>query len=92
MKEVKLVKCKPITYCKFCKALGIRRRCTVMTKYQPRYQLRDWYKHYSCDEHKELIEDPDPHGFAERMGPVIIDPTPRKEHYTEADYQTWMKL
>ncbi len=65
MKHIPLKKCKPITYCKFCKAIGIRRRCTVMTKYQPPWGLRDWYKHYACDEHKGLIEDPDPRGIME---------------------------
>ena len=36
-----------------------------MTKYQPPWGLRDWYKHYACDEHKHLIEDPDPRGIME---------------------------
>lgn len=94
MKHIPLKKCKPITYCKFCKAIGIRRRCTVMTKYQPPWGLRDWYKHYACDEHKGLIEDPDPRGIMEAAAknPAPPQKVARDDHYTEADYQTWMRL
>ena len=94
MKEIPLKKCKPITYCKFCKALGIRRRCTVMTKYQPPYHFRDNYKHYACDEHKHLIEDPDPHGRVEAAtkNPAPTQKAAMDDHYTEADYQTWMRI
>lgn len=94
MKDIPLKRCKPITYCKFCKALGIRRRCTVMTRYPPPCRIRDWYKHYACDEHKGLIEDPDPRGIMEAAAknPAPPQKVARDDHYTEADYQTWMGL
>lgn len=100
-KAIPLKKCKPITYCKFCKAEGEatgeakRVRCTVMTRYTPPYKLRNWYKHYSCDDHKHLIEDPDPHGVYDRLASVNREgktPDGRQDHYTEADYQTWLRL
>ena len=90
-KEIPLKKCKPITYCKFCKALGQKVRCTVMTKHQPPFAMRDWYKHYACDEHKGLIQDPDPRGLCDL--PVKESKKYRDDgHLTEADYQTWMRL
>ena len=76
------------------KALCIRRRCTVMTRYPPPWRIRDWYKHYACDEHKGLIEDPDPRGIMEAAAknPAPPQKVAREDHYTEADYQTWMRL
>lgn len=98
-KAIPLKKCKPITYCKFCKAEGQKVRCTVMTKYQPPYNMRDWYKHYSCDDCIHKIEDPDPRGVYDRPIESTGNPATsvRKtcsgdDHYTEADYQTWLRL
>lgn len=100
-KEVLLVKCKENTYCKFCKAEGKTKvKCVWKTKYPPRYRLRNYYKHYACEEHKSLIEDTDPNGFMEKWDKESnkegnkdfpIDKK-RDDHYTEADYQTWMRL
>jgi len=97
-KAIPLKKCKPITYCKFCKAEGHKTRCTVMTKYKPPYNMRDWYKHYSCDECIHKIEDPDPHGVydkrtgnPENPGTSAGKSSYRDNHYTEADYQTWLR-
>lgn len=87
---VELTRCKQITYCKFCKAEGRRTKCVWRTKYQPPYRLRDWYKHYACNEHKHLIEEPDPNGFHKRAKDNKAEV--RDDHLTEADYQTWMKV
>lgn len=64
-----------------------------MTKYPPAYKVRDWYKHYACEEHKHLIEDTDP----DRTRAEIIErgknkKPERDDHLTEADYQTWYGL
>lgn len=64
-----------------------------MTKYPPAYKLRDWYKHYACDEHKHLIEDTDPNRtWAEILERSKNQKPERDDHLTEADYQTWYRL
>lgn len=86
-------KAKIHTYCKFCKALGIKRVATHMTKYAPAFSMRDTYKHYACIDHIDLMEDTDP---SRTRSQLIKDMKSNKQlsedHLTEADYQTWMKL
>lgn len=90
---VELQRCKIITYCKFCRKEGNRVRCTVRTRYAPPMRMRDWYKHYACDEHSHLIEEPDPHGVGKaRREAHQKDSPPRDDRLTEADYQTWYNL
>lgn len=84
---------KRVTYCKFCKAEGNKVRAIWMTKYPPFFALRDWYKHYACEEHKHLIEDTDP----QRTRAALLEEAKNKkyspdDHMTEADYQTWGRL
>jgi hypothetical protein len=84
---------KRITYCKFCKAEGKKERAIWMTKYTPAFALRDWYKHYACEEHKHLIEDTDPNRTrAEILARAKSEKPKRDDYMTEADYQTWGRL
>lgn len=84
---------KRVTYCKFCKAEGRKVRAIWMSKYNPSFGLRDWYKHYACEEHKHLIEDTDPNRTrADLKERVKNDRIAREEYMTEADYQTWGNL
>lgn len=81
------------TYCKFCKANGVKRVANWMTRYAPRFGMRDTYKHYACTEHKHLIEDTDPNRTRAADNAELAKA--RKEvddHMTEADYQTWGRL
>ena len=82
-----------ITYCKFCKAEGKKVRAIWTTKYPPAYGIRDWYKHYACEEHKHLIEDTDPdRTWAEIIERGKNQKQERDDYLTEADYQTWYRL
>ena len=97
---VQLVRCNINTYCKFCKASGKGKvKCTVKAK----YRAHDHYKHFSCDEHKHLIEDTDPdgkwekyHSAEERAKRKVQEREElyreRQQGYSEADYQTWLRL
>lgn len=95
-----LVRCNINTYCKFCKASGNGKvKCTVKAK----YRAHDHYKHFSCDEHKHLIEDTDPDGMWEKYhSPEEREKRKAQEReelrrdraggHSEADYQTWMRI
>lgn len=81
-------------YCKFCKAEGIKRVATLMTKYAgPRG--REHSKHFSCHDHVHLMEDTDPNrDKGEKLKALReqMKNSGRDEHMTEADYQTWGRL
>lgn len=84
---------KRITYCKFCKEEGNKVRAIWMTKYAPPFALRDWYKHYACEDHKHLIEDTDPNRTRADIIEKAKNEKPARDDYmTEADYQTWGRL
>lgn len=86
-------KAKCHTYCKFCKALGIKRVATRMTRYAPRMGTRDTYKHYACEDHIELMEDTDPQrtrGAQLKELKAVMQSV--NTEYSEADYQTWLRL
>ncbi len=86
-------KYKRITYCKFCKAEGNKVRAVWMSKYPPAFAMRDWYKHYACEEHKHLIEDTDPDRTrAALKAECNGKKSARDDYMTEADYQTWGRL
>lgn len=88
-----IVKAKTHTYCKFCKALGIKRVATRMSRYAPKFGMRDTYKHYACDEHVDLIEDTDPDRTRKAFNAELkTDRKSDDSHLTEADYQTWWNL
>jgi hypothetical protein len=86
-------KAKSHTYCKFCKAMGIKRVATRMTRYAPRMGMRDTYKHYACEDHVELMVDTDPQRTrgTELMELKAVKRAPDTE-YSEADYQTWLRV
>lgn len=96
----RLTRCHINTYCKFCKSLGFQKvKCTHRAK----YRAFDHKKHFACAVHRNLIEDTDPtgavaysysaEGKAEQRErdrkQAEID---RKHGYSEADYQTWMRV
>ncbi|QBQ76481.1 hypothetical protein PQC57_gp053 [Escherichia phage vB_EcoP_WFI101126] len=91
-------RCTIHTYCKFCKSEGVKRVATLMTKYSPSRGYRDHYKHYSCSDHSHLLEDTDPNR-TRRERNIDLRATlkemkndSRNNHYTEADYQTCLRL
>lgn len=87
------VKAKNHTYCKFCKAEGVKRVATLMSKYAPRLAMRDTYKHYACEEHADRIEDTDPDRTrAQEIQNFKATQKDDDDHMTEADYQTWGRL
>lgn len=91
----KLVKCTINTYCKFCLAEG---RKKVPCTWRARYKATDHKRHFACSDHKHLIEDTDPSGelwlYNRPEQKALRKKQEREavEHYTEADYQTWMRL
>jgi len=87
-------KAKIHTYCKFCKAEGIKRSATVMTRYSPRMGMRDHAKHYACIDHAELMEDTDPKRTRSKELLKLKDVKAATDttEYSEADYQTWLRL
>ena len=96
----RLTKCNINTYCKFCKSEGKPKvKCTKKAK----YRAFDHRKHYACEEHKRLIEDTDPdgrweffnspEGKAKRKKEMQeLEWRDRKNGYSEADYQTWLRV
>lgn len=89
--ETRKAKCH--TYCKFCKALGIKRVATRMTRYAPRMGMRDTYKHYACEAHINLMEDTDPQRTRSAESKEInAVKHSESTDYSEADYQTWLRL
>lgn len=91
----KLAKCRINTYCRFCSAEGKKK---VKCIWKARYKATDHNKHFACSDHKHLIEDTDPDGKLalwnspeQKALRKRQERESRSEHYTEADYQTWMR-
>lgn len=82
------------TYCKFCKAAGIKRVATRMTRYAPYCGMRDTYKHYACADHVHLMTDTDPNRTRSAENKALRGEKKQETstEYSEADYQTWLKL